>query len=148
MKNKAVRSSAIVLFAAFLIATLSACAAPKSTPAPTTGVTGTLTFVVKSPLPADAVAEVNLVDITAISGEPQVIGSQSITIGNQTSPIQFDVKYDASKINAEHSYGISAKIVKGNDEYFTTSEPAPVLTQGKPSSGVDVVLKGAGTEAP
>ena len=148
MKNNAVRSGAIVMFAVFLVATMSACAAPQSTPAPATGVTGTLTFVVKSSLPADAVAEVNLVDVTAKPGEPQVIGTQSITIGSQASPIPFDVKYDASKINSEHSYGIAAKIVKGNDEYFTTSEPTPVLTQGKPSSGVDVVLKGAGAEAP
>lgn len=150
MQNNKLRRGAMALFAAFTLATITACAAPAATPtaAPSAGVTGKLVFEVTTPLPADAVAEINLVDVTVEPGEPSVVASQQITIGSQTSPLAFDVKYDASKINKEHTYGIAAKIVKGNEIYFSTTQPKDVITQGNPVGDVEVPLAPGGPEAP
>jgi uncharacterized lipoprotein YbaY len=149
MSHFKLRSGATALIAGLMVVALAACATPPAaTSAPATSVTGKLVFEATTPLPADAVAEINLVDITVESGEPQVVGSQQITIGSQASPIAFTVKYDASKINKEHTYGIAAKIVKGNEVYFVTTAPKDVLTQGNPSSDVEVPLAPGGPEAP
>ena len=135
-----------IALVAFMI--LGCAAQPQAPSAASTAVTGSLVFASDAALPNGAQAEINLLDVTVKSGEPQVIASQKIDVSGKQTPVAFAVNYDTGKINTGHTYGIAAKIMQGQQLLFTTAEPTDVLTQGKPSINVQIKMEGAGPEAP
>ncbi|MBN1145882.1 MAG: YbaY family lipoprotein [Anaerolineales bacterium] len=102
--------------------------------------TGTLTYREKIALPANAVAYVQLIDLSVGDTPAGWVGKLTITHPGQ-APIPFGIQYDPNQINPAHLYSIKASIEDGaGNLLFATSHNYPVLTLGNPVDGVEIVL--------
>ncbi|HEX2952154.1 MAG TPA: YbaY family lipoprotein, partial [Armatimonadota bacterium] len=114
-----------------------------TTPGPTTGtLRGTITYVQRHTLSPDAVVRVQLVDVTG-TGPVTVVSEQTIRQPGQV-PIAFTLTFDPNEINTTHSYAVQARIVENGRTTFITSRPYLVLTQGRPTTGIDIVVDPVG----
>lgn len=114
--------------------------------ASTRTVTGTITYLARIALPAQAVVQLQLQDLSR-EGEAAVVAEEKFTLGDRGSPLPFTLKVDAAKIDVRRTYGIAARIAVQGEPRFATKEPYKVLTQGNPSK-VDMVLLPAGGPRP
>ena len=111
-------------------------------PANYSTVTGTLTYLVRMALPPQAVAQVQLLDLSRSEGTdtpPALVAEEKFTLGQRGVPLPFTLKVDSSKIDPKHTYGVSARISLLGQVRFASKEPSKVLTQGNPTK-VDMVL--------
>lgn len=129
-----------------LISLMSACATSQttpiatSTPVPETKVAGTVTYLEKIALPAGAVVEVKLLDVSKQDAPAVAIGEQIITTSGQQVPFPFEIKYNSTAIDTRFIYAVRATITVDGKLWFTTDTRYAVITQGNPSK-VDLVLK-------
>jgi uncharacterized lipoprotein YbaY len=120
----------------------SAQAQPTSAPLPGQNIlTGILTYSEDLLLPAGAVAEVRLVDVT-IEEAPE-LEIQKVVIPNPgQKPIPFGVPYYPSTIIDTRSYALRAEVRDQNgDIMFVNSVDYPVITQGRPVQGITLLLE-------
>ncbi len=103
-------------------------------------VTGTVSYLQRIALPPSAVIQVRLQDISLADAPAKIIAEQTINLGQRQVPVPFTLNFDPGKIDAKHSYSVSAKITVDGKVWFTSDQAYPVLTGGKPSH-VDMVLK-------
>jgi putative lipoprotein len=114
---------------------------PADQPSVVASVTGTLTYREKVALPSTAIAYVRLFDVTLGNVPTALIGEQTIVNPGQV-PIPFDVKYDSGRIDQNHVYAIKASIEDGSGNMlFVTTRNYLVITQGQPTTGVEVILE-------
>jgi putative lipoprotein len=109
-------------------------------PPATQSVTGTVSYLERTALPPNAVILVQLHDVSLADAPAKVITEQSINLGQRQVPVPFTLTFDPAKIDAQHSYSVSAKITVDGKLSFITDQSYPVLTNGKPSH-VDLILK-------
>lgn len=100
--------------------------------------TGTITYRERIALPADAVVEVQLLDISLMDVAVTLIAEQAITPQHQV-PIAFELSYNPAEIDERMSYAVRATIRIGANAMFITNRSYPVLTRGNPNH-VDLVL--------
>ncbi len=85
-----------------------------------------------------------LVDTTQTNANPIVIAEQQIEVSNtQQFPINYELKYEPSKINQRNRYAIQAEMVSNNRTVARTETAYPVLNQGT-SNNVDITLVSTG----
>jgi len=133
------------LFLSLLILSVAACRAPSpndDTKNPPASVTGGVTYLQRSALPADALVIVRLEDVSRQDAPGLLIGEQDIGTEGRQVPIPYAVLYDAQQIDKGHSYAVSARIMHGDKVLFQSDEPYRVITQGNPTS-VDITVKPA-----
>jgi len=109
-------------------------------------VTGTLTYLVRMALPAQAVVQVQLLDLTrgeTAAAPGALVAEEKFPLGQRSVPVTFSLKLDPAKIDPKHTYGVSARISLLGEAKFASREPVQVLTQGNPTK-VDLVLLPAG----
>jgi len=106
-------------------------------------VTGTVSYLQRMALPRNAVIEVQLHDASLQDAAANVVAEDRITLGDRQVPVSFELKVDASKIDAKHKYSVSARILVDDKPWFGSDKAYPVLTGGNPSH-VDMVLKQVG----
>lgn len=113
-------------------------------------VTGTLSYLVRTALPPQAVVQLQLLDLsrgdTAAAPEA-VVAEEKFPLGQHGVPVPFTLKVDAAKIDAKGLYGVNARISLLGQVRFANREPYRVLTQGNPTK-VDMVLLPAGGAKP
>jgi putative lipoprotein len=109
-------------------------------PLNSSAVTGTVTYLQRMALPANAVIQVQLLDVSLADAPSKIIAEQSITLGQRQVPVPFTLNYDPTKIDQKHSYSVSAKIMVDGAQRFISDQSHPVITRGNPSK-VDLVLK-------
>jgi len=102
-------------------------------------VTGTATYRERIALPAGAVFDATLEDVSRADTAATVIGKARIEHPT-TSPIAFEISYDPSKITAGHSYSIRGRITVDDRLMFITTKAYPVLTQ-ESGKTVDLLLQ-------
>jgi len=90
-------------------------------------------------LPADAVLEVRLSDISRQDVAAPVIAEITVVPHGGRAPLPFELRYDPSSIEPKRSYAVRATIRSGGQLLFTTYSTAHVITGGSPSS-VDLEL--------
>ena len=106
---------------------------------------GSATYRERIALPAGAVFEAILEDVSRADAPAQVIaGMSSESLGNP--PIVFEIPYDASKIDEGHSYSVRARILVAGQLFFTSMQSYPVLTRGN-GNEVNVLLQRASSPA-
>lgn len=105
-------------------------------------VTGTVTYRERMALPAGAVVEVSLLDVSKADVAADVISEQKIDTAGKQVPFNFELPYDPSKIDARMRYAVRAKILVGDDLIFTSTDFHGVITDGNPTK-VDIVVKRA-----
>ena len=106
---------------------------------PTSSVRGTATYRERIVLPANAVFEVSLEDLSR-AGAPSALIARVRNEQPGNSPIPFVISYDAGRINQRRSYAVRARILVDDRLWFTTDQNYPVLTAGY-GSDVQLVLR-------
>jgi copper homeostasis protein (lipoprotein) len=80
-------------------------------------------------LPADAVFEASLEDVTLGDAPDAVIGHTRIE-GPGNPPIRFAIDYDESRIDPRHVYRVRARVLVGSRQRFVADHSDLVLTWG------------------
>jgi uncharacterized lipoprotein YbaY len=122
--------------------------APAQIPGPTTGaqpaagtsVTGTVTYRERMALPANAVVQVSLQDISRADAPAVVLGEQTIETGGRQVPIPFAIPYDAATIDQRMTYAVRARITVDGQLMFTSTTANLVITRGHPTD-VEIVVQ-------
>ncbi len=103
-------------------------------------VTGHVTYRERLALPAEAVVQVELVELSE-DGEGRVLSRQVIAEHGQV-PISFDLRYDPAETDSEHVYAVRANILFNGQVWFQSVGEHRVITQGHPTH-VEVLVKRA-----
>ncbi|MGB2625380.1 MAG: YbaY family lipoprotein [Candidatus Acidiferrum sp.] len=114
--------------------------APTSGSARATTVTGTVSYLQRMALPANAIVVVQLQDSSLADAPAKVLAEDKITLGGRQVPIRFSVIYDSAKIDERRTYTVNARILVDGQLRFVSDKSYPVLTHGNKSSA-DLVLK-------
>jgi putative lipoprotein len=102
-------------------------------------VRGTATYRERIAMPADAVFEVTLVDISRADAPASVVSRIRIASpGNP--PIPFEVFYDPARIDPGRRYAVRARVLVHERPLFLTDQSYPV-TLGAGARTVEVLLK-------
>ena len=98
--------------------------------------TGTVTYLERIALDPAAVIEVELQDVS--SGTPVVVTSTQVNAAGQQVPIPFELPYDATMIQAAATYLLYGRILVNGAATWATPTGVPVLTNGAPTSNVEL----------
>jgi uncharacterized lipoprotein YbaY/heat shock protein HslJ/uncharacterized lipoprotein NlpE involved in copper resistance len=102
---------------------------------------GTATYRERIAMPANAVFEATLEDVSKADAPADVLGRARIEKPGNV-PIRFEIQYDSSRIVQNHRYVVRARILVNGKLFFTTDQSYPVLTQGR-GKEVSLLLKRA-----
>jgi uncharacterized lipoprotein YbaY len=105
-------------------------------------VSGTVTYLQRIALPPSAVIQVELQDVSLVDSPAKLIADEKITLGERQAPVPFELKFDATKIDANHRYAINARILVDGRLRFINNTAYPVLPQGHPAH-VELILQAA-----
>ena len=94
---------------------------------------GTLAYQDDVRLPTDAVVEIWLTDITALSQAVPVLAETAFLTNGRQAPLSFDLWYDPSRVDSSHLYTVSAVIRSQGQILYRSDAPAAVITQGNPT---------------
>jgi heat shock protein HslJ len=135
--------------AALAIGALLAACSP--TPARPEGageaeVTGAVTYDEDVSLPRDAAVDVWIIDVTPGIVTAAILTETTIEAGEARPPIPFKLRYDPSRVFADHDYAIKAVIRVGGETLFEMPNDFRVLTRGHPTR-VEVWVKKVGAGA-
>jgi uncharacterized lipoprotein YbaY len=100
--------------------------------------TGTVTYLDRSALEPNALVEVDLVDVS--SGVPAVIATTQVSVNGQQVPIPFDLTFDPALINPAGTYLANGRISVDGQARYASQAGVLVLTNGAPSTGVEIVV--------
>jgi putative lipoprotein len=104
-------------------------------------VRGTATYRERIALPANAVFEASLEDVSRAGAPAELIARvRNEQPGNP--PIPFVIAYDPGRINQSHTYAVRARILVDDRLWFATDQHYPVLTAGR-GSDVQLLLRRA-----
>ena len=107
--------------------------------------TGTVTYREKIALPAEGVVVTVKVEDTSRMDAPAVtIGEQIIENPGHQVPIPFEIKYDPGDIDERYTYSMRVRIEVDGKLWFTNTTSYRVITDGYPTSNVEVILEKVG----
>jgi putative lipoprotein len=106
-------------------------------------VTGTLTYRERMALPATAVVQVQLLDVSRQDVAATLIDSVSIQLNGEQVPLPFTLTYDPSRIQESNTYVMQARIRANRQLLFLSDVAYPVITRGNPRQ-VQMLLRRAG----
>ena len=127
--RRSVRTTRL-LAAALPVLAAAACRGPRE--APPTALTGQVFLPRAATVPAGAVLELRILDITA--REKRELGALRLR-GPLEPPVAFAVPFDWVEVDPSHSYALRARVVReGREEHvlFATHADTAVLTRGHP----------------
>jgi uncharacterized lipoprotein YbaY len=105
-------------------------------------ITGTVSYLQRMALPPNAVIQVQLQEVSRADVPAKTIAQEKITLGDRQVPVPFELKFDPAKIDGQHTYVVSARIVVEDKLRFLSGKAYPVLTRDNPSR-VEMILKPA-----
>lgn len=111
-------------------------------------VTGTVSYRPRIALPAGAVIEIKLLDVSRADAPAITVAEQIIVTEGEQVPIPFSLFYDSSEINPRHTYGMRAQILINDELRWTTTSAYHVITRDQPSSVELMVEPVVNTTAP
>ena len=138
--------------AAALIVCAAACAPPTPTPVPTlippatptpappanwAALTGEIAFAGDPAIPAGAIVEAQLRDVSLQDVASVLIASQTIE-SPERFPVPFAIRYDPAEIDERRVYGMQVSITVGGELVYVNDTAFDVLTGGYPSRDVAV----------
>jgi putative lipoprotein len=92
-------------------------------------------------LPPTAVIEVQLQDISQTDVPAEVINTRMIEADGRQVPIPYVLPYDRATIDPAHRYAVRATIKDGDQLLFTSTQVYPVITNGAPTRGVEIIVE-------
>lgn len=103
-------------------------------------VSGNVTYRQRVALPPEALIEVALVDVSRADAPAVTLAKTSIAAGGQQVPFSFILTYDPAQIDARGSYAVQARITVDSQLRFISTTRYSVITQGNPTTTVEVVV--------
>jgi len=114
-----------------LVATMAASLLPTlPAMADTSILRGTVNYVERMALPANAVVVVQLADVSLADAPAKIIAEDRIT-GAKGSPIPYRLSFDHAGINLRHRYALQARILDGDRLLFVTTRHHAVFAGGR-----------------
>jgi putative lipoprotein len=105
-------------------------------------ISGTITYADPAgiPLPEDAIVQVQVQD-TSLADAPAIVMGEQIITGPGQSPIPYEVCYDPSQIQENHTYSMRVRITDADGNLlFINDTHIPVITRGSPTEEVEVAV--------
>jgi len=99
---------------------------------------GTVTYLERIAMEPAAVIEVELQDVS--TGTPAVVATTQVAAEGRQVPIPFTLTYDPAAINAAGTYLLYGRILVNGTIAFASASGVPVLTNGAPAGGVELLL--------
>ena len=116
-------------------------------PTPESGggcVNGAITYPEPVALPEDAVVQAQIQDTSMAYALATVMGEQIITNPRQF-PISYQVCYDPSQIQENHTYSMSVRIADSDGKLLYINDThIPVITRGNPTENVEIAVIAVG----
>jgi putative lipoprotein len=103
-------------------------------------VTGTVTYLQSTVLPADAEVHVELQDISLQDSPARTLAATNIVTGGQQVPIPFSIGYDPAEIGESRTYSVYAEIHIGGERRFISTQSYPVITRDAPTEVAVTVM--------
>lgn len=103
-------------------------------------VTGSVTYLQRIALPANAIVSVQLVNVSRQDAPAVVLAEQSGPTNGQNPPYPFTLQYDPLQIVANNTYAVQARITIDGQLRFISTQAYPVITQGRPTTNIEVVV--------
>jgi putative lipoprotein len=107
-------------------------------------VTGTVTAPAEAPdaaaLPAGATLTVTLQDISRADAAAVILSNQVIELSDTEFPVAFELPYQLGDIAEANTSSIAARAESGGDLLMISDTVVPVITNGAPTTGVEVAL--------
>jgi putative lipoprotein len=102
-------------------------------------VTGIIDHPHRMVLPSGSVINVLLMDTTKAGSPGKKIAEEVIKSEGEEIPMPFVVVYDPGRINEEHTYSITVKVLdEAGKLVYTNQDSVPVITLGNPTQHIDV----------
>lgn len=144
MKNNKNGIWVIAALALMLLPALAACARQPGTTAESASagsgrVTGNVLYLDRSALAPDAVIEVSLVQ-TSLGNPDIVLSTQTVNAEGRQVPIPFEIAYDPAQIDPTQTYLVTARILVNGEVAYYSQGGMPVITNGAPTEGIEVLL--------
>ncbi|NTU78537.1 MAG: LPXTG cell wall anchor domain-containing protein [Chloroflexales bacterium] len=134
------RQRAVVALFIIALLALPAIAGAQSEAA----VTGTVIYLERILPPPTAKVNVQLQEVSRADAPATVLAEQSIDTAGKGPPYAFSLSYDPAQIVDRGRYIVRAEIRDGEQLLFTTTTSYPVITQGNPTSDVEVRVERVG----
>ncbi len=115
-----------------------------ATPKETEMVRGTVAYRERMALPADAVVQVQLSDVSRQDAPAPVIAETTFTAAGRQVPFPFELHYSPDRIEANHSYAVRATIRSEGQLLFTTDVVHHVITRGNPDEVSLMLVRASG----
>lgn len=106
-------------------------------------VKGTVAYRERIALPADAVVEVWLTDISPGIVAMAIVAQATIKSDGRQVPLPFELRYDPTRIDKTRDYGVRAVIKSGENTLFQSESPVLAISQGV-AKPVNLMLRRAG----
>ena len=116
----------------------SAATLRAQTACPGASLSGTVTYLQRIALEADATLEVRLEDVSRADAPAETLALQMIPTAGRQVPIPFTLCYDAAKIVPTGVYALRAQITVGGALRWTTDTRFPALRAGQAITGLEV----------
>lgn len=102
---------------------------------------GSVAYRERVALPPDAVVTVRLEDVSQGDAPSTVLAEQIIPTDGAQVPIRYTLRYDPQRLEANHSYAVSARITDADGRLmWITDAQHRVLTGGAPTTDVPIML--------
>ena len=108
--------------------------------------TGKVTFRERIALPAGALLEVTLVDVSRADVPAETVATTRVESPG-APPIPFKLVYNQGRVVSNRRYAVRARIVAGGELLFATDTPVPVLSATAPSPVVLMLGRVSGRAA-
>jgi putative lipoprotein len=103
-------------------------------------VSGTVAYRERIAMPENAVLTMQLQDASLADAPANVIAEQKFTFAGHQVPLPFELHYDSTKIDPQHTYALSARITVNEQLMFMNTTTYRVITQGHPVKA-DILLQ-------
>jgi len=109
-------------------------------------VRGTVSYRERVALPPDAVVEVWIADVSPLILAQSLLAETTVSSEGRQVPIPFELRYDPSRVVADHDYAVKAAIRRAGEILFATEAGTPVITKGNPTEVQLWAVRAAGGE--
>jgi putative lipoprotein len=106
-------------------------------------ITGTLTYLQRIALPADAIVTISLLDVSFADRRTKLVTEQKFPTAGKQVPIPFSLSYKTAEIDPARMYILRATISSGGRLLFASNMSNRVLTRGA-GSKLDLTLQQVG----
>jgi putative lipoprotein len=139
MRSGVMLSGALIMAAALA----AGCAGSGKTTSQAAGpkITGTIMYLQRVALPAGALAHLRLEDVTRADAPATTIAAVTIASEGRNVPLPFELPYEASRIDPNHSYMVRATLDFGDGRVWRTTQGYRVLTRGSPRTNIEVIVE-------